>query len=278
MSTSSKLLDVSFLAAHGYSFGAKVSKNSLSKVKLGDKTLACKVISRKKATNEDEIHRLEILRKISHPHIIGVHSVVQNSDFIFAFMPWIDEGNLMTHIKQNGMVKEARANLWFYQMVCAVKYLHNMNYAHCNLTCDCVLISKENIKISGLNNIKRVTRGDKVHVVSSKSVAAYYSPPEMNERLPCDPLKCDVFALGSILFIMLNAAVPFIASDPLQLVYDQMNKRFKLRASNICKLSVDCQVMIHTLLEPNADIRWNIETIHGMKWISKFIDKCQGDF
>lgn len=274
MSVSSKPLDLSFLLAHGYVFGARVNKNQLSKVKFNDKTLACKILKRK----SDETGRLEILRKISHPHVIGVHSLVQNSDFLFVFMPWIDDGDLLTHIKLNGMVKESTANFWFYQLVCAVKYLHSMNLAHCNLSCECVLMSKTNVKISGLNNIQRCSNvGEKMQIKNRKSVAAHYLSPELNQQLPCDPRKCDVFALGSILFTMLNAMVPFDASNPSQLIGDQMNRRFKMRPSNITKLSVDCQVMINTLLEPNADIRWSIEKIHGMKWFSKFVDKCQGD-
>jgi hypothetical protein len=35
--------------------------------------------------------------------------------------------------------------------------------------------------------------------------------------------------------------------------------------------------MIHTLLEPDHEMRWSIEMVHGMKWLSKFIDKHDGD-
>lgn len=277
MPSSSESLDLSFLKTHGYHFGLKVDKKSLTKVKQSGENLACKIISQKKKAEKkvkiDEkcFELLKNLSRLPHPHVIQIHSIVQNGNFTFIFMPWLDEGNLLDHIRRFGMVKESTANLWFYQMVCAVKHIHDMNYAHCNLSCNCVMMSRSTVKISGLHRI--LPSSAKLH----KSTATFYSPPELNSHEPSiDVKKCDVYALGSILFTMLNAMFPFNENDTTKLIDDQNNRRYHLRTSNIAKLSVDCQSMIHTLLEPNSEIRWGIDKISGMKWLAKFVDK-QGD-
>lgn len=281
MQNSSEVLDLSFLKIHGYHFGAKVNRKVLSKVKRGNETLACKIINhKKKAQKKVEIDGkcFEILKDLSqlpHPHIIQIHSIVQNGNFTFVFMPWLEEGNLLDYIRRCGMVKESTANLWFYQVVCGVKHIHSMNYVHWNLSCECVMMSRSSVKISGLH---RILRNSEVPTKFHKSTAACYLPPEVNSHLlTFDVKKCDIYALGSILFTMLNANFPFNDTDMTQLIDDQKNRRYHIRTSNIAKLSVDCQAMIHTLLEPNSEIRWSIDKISGMKWLEKFVDK-QGDF
>lgn len=270
MARTIKSVDLSVLAVQGYRFSEKVKINSLSKVTFGEKLLACKIV-RKKIAVEDKA-RLEIIRKLSHPHILSVHSVLQNGTLIFVFMSWIDGGDLLSHVKANGMIVESVANVWFYQLVCGVKFLHDNGYAHCNLSCSCVMISRNSLKIAGLNQLRRSCDGEKILLKPRKSSLNVYCAPEMNQRRSCLPKKCDVFALGVILFIILNATSPFNNSSLTQLIDDQLKRNIKLRTSNIQILSVACQAMLLTLLEPDQDVRWSIGKIHGMKWLSKFID------
>lgn len=272
MAPSQKSWDISFLSFHGYHFNANVKKNSVAKVKFGDKTLACKKVQKKSVSDTQD--RLEIIRKLSHPHIVPVHSVLQNRNDIYFFMQWIDSGNLLNLVKTKGMVKESVANFWFFQLVCGVKYLHDNGYAHCHLNCSHVMISRDQIKITGLQRIHNCSdeKNKKVMMKCQKSIPDVYCAPEMNQKLSCDPKKCDVFSLGVILFIILNAAYPFNSSTLTQLIDDQINKKAKIRTSNIQRLSVDCQVMLFTLMEPNGDVRYSLEKIQGMKWLSKFLD------
>lgn len=259
---------------HGYTFGKKIDKKLLQKVKFGAKTLACKIVKKKKS---EDVECLEILKTISHPGIVPIHSILQNEKFAFIFTQWSDEGDLMSFIRENGAVSEWRANFWFYQMVCAVKYLHAMNLAHCNFRCESVMISDVKAKLSSLSHIQRSPHDPKTSQRVTKLTPPFYLPPDANKGLLCDTKKLDVFALGVILFMMLNASVPFPGENIAQLADDQINRRFSIRASLINSLSVDCQSMIHTLLEPRENLRWSIDKVFRMKWLSKFID-MQGDF
>src|SRR5690349_10770 len=102
MSISSKSFDASFLSCHGYTFGTRVNKKLLWKVKFENKTLACKIIQQKKNENEK---RLEILKLISHPSIISIHSILQNGKFAFVFTLWNEDGNLKNYLREKGAVK-----------------------------------------------------------------------------------------------------------------------------------------------------------------------------
>lgn len=266
MAKSLKKCNLSFLKIKGYRFDADVSKNSLSKASKGNKTLACKII-RQKRYAIDEQRRLRKLCEIVHSNIVLIDSIELKDNLMFVFTPWMEEGNLLDFIRRNGMVQESMANLWFYQLVSAVKYLHAMDLAHGNLSCQSVMLSDKDVKISGSHHVRQCKSIKRINMSST----AYYLPPEINKDLSFDPKKADVYALGVILFIMLNASIPFSCIDnKAKLIDDQMHRRFSVRTSNIRKLSVDCQTMIHMLLEPDEKLRLDINTVAEMKWLSKF--------
>lgn len=268
--SSSNYLDVSFLIPHGYNFTTKVFrnlKNSLCKVKFEDKIsstdLACKIVDRKKKTTDEKI--VEVMKKICHPNIVVVHSMFQNGYLLFVFMQWMDEGNLLDYIRKNGAVEENRAKKWFKEMTSALKYLHDHHVAHCNLSCSSILIwREESVKISGMSHLHY--NSDEITKFKS-SIPAFYQAPEVHTTQPHNPFKADVFSLGVILFITINNMIPFSSCDVDELISDQQNCRYHIRASLMHKLSIDCQVVIHTLLEPNPKARLSIDKIIKLKWI-----------
>lgn len=115
--------------------------------------LACKYVDRSKAP-KDFLEKffpreLELLTKVSHTNIIGIHSILQSGNTIFIFMRYAENGDLLEYIKNHGAVGESQASLWFFQMVSAVRYLHSLGYAHRDLKCENVLISRHmNVKLA----------------------------------------------------------------------------------------------------------------------------------
>jgi testis-specific serine kinase len=154
--------DAYALVKRGYSFGKTIGKGSYGsvvKVRYHEKgsgesfVLACKYVDKSTAPDEflDKFlpREIEVLTKISHPNIIGIHSILQSGSTVFFFMEWAENGDLLNYIKNKKRVSEAQANLWFFQITSAIKYLHNIDYAHRDLKCENILISKHmNMKIA----------------------------------------------------------------------------------------------------------------------------------
>jgi serine kinase len=232
--------------------------------KISSADLACKIVDRKKKTTDEKI--VEMMKKICHPNIVVIHSMFQNGFLLFIFMQWMDEGNLLDHIRKNGAVEERKAKRWFHQMASAIHYLHSIRVSHCNLSCASVMIWKgESVKISGMSHLH--FNSDKIMKTKSSN-PIFYQAPEVHSSEPFDPFKADIFSLGVILFIMLNNAVPYTPSDVTQLIADQQNRRYRIRTSFMHKLSIDCQVAINVLLEPDPRARLSIEKILNLRWIN----------
>lgn len=269
MSKSSfQCIDVSFLIPHGYNFSNKVYKNlksSLVKVKFEDSLdLACKVIDRKKKTKDERL--VEMLKNICHPNIVAVHSMFQNEFLLFVFLQWMDDGNLLDWIRKNGAVEEKKARKWFLQMLSAIKFLHDHRVSHGNLCCKSILLSRDgSIKISGLNYL--TSNHDRKMKIVKSSVPSFYLAPEVLSSIPCNPCSADIYSLGVILFVMLNNKIPFTPSSITQLIDDQNNRRYHTRSSILHKLSIESQVVVDVVLEPDTNSRWPVDKIFNLKWI-----------
>lgn len=267
--SSSKFDELFCLESKGYTFGTKICRNRVTKVKFGNNELACKII--KKKNSEDDRAKLENLKAISHLNIIPLHSIVQTGIVTCVFTQWTSGGNLFDLLKRYGRINEPKANFWFHQIVCAVEYLHSKEIAHGSLTCKKILICQQNLKLCGLEKIDSCD-DDSMHFKPAESTPKYYLPPEVHAGDPVDGKKCDVYALGTILFMMVHAKIPFLTSCPNQLFEDQTRRRYMVNASSAIALSVECQVMLHVLLEPDPKTRFSIEKIRGLKWLQKYVD------
>lgn len=284
-----KCCDIKALERRGYKFGKKIGKGSYGNVveaqyndlKTGCVNLACKYVNKEKMPIDflkkffpREIH---FLTKITHPNIIRVHSILQSGSSVFIFMRFAENGDLLDYIKNNGHITETQSNLWFYQMVSAVKYLHALNIAHRDLKCENIFISKHmNIKIGDLGFARYcVDDKDGIQKILSRTFcgSAAYAAPEIVSGKPYDPLKSDVWSLGVILSIMLNGMMPFDDRNIAKLLRDQKLRNYQTNSDIMEKLSTECKSVIQICLEPNPRLRYDCDQLYDVKWLKRQVEK-----
>lgn len=251
-------------------FGKRLKKKKLEKIAVDESVLAFKIMDK-----DCQILALNF-RKISHPNFLKILNVISFKGMSIIWVKWSYGPNLQDYIKTFGAIPEQKSKVLFYQMVCGIRFLHELNLAHTNLNLTSFIIEGDFIKICKLYNLKQSKGNEKIDEKHEESKMRYFLPPEVNNEQPWNPKKCDIYSLGIVLMIMLNALIPFPKEKLSELVQDQLKRKFVFKTSNIRLLSIDCQMMMHILLEPNDDIRWSIDKIHDFKWLSKFTEK-QGD-
>lgn len=278
----SRTSDLIALKERGYVIGKKIGKGSYATVmsaeyRDNDKRfpLACKVVDKSRAPTDFRAkflpRELEIITKLEHPNIIQIHSILQRGPKIFIFMRHAENGDLLNFIQSHGPLPEYQAKIWFNQMVKGIKYLHEIGIAHRDLKCENVLISKNmNVKIADFG-FARDCQDEKGNQVLSKTFcgSAAYAAPEVVSGKPYNPKMADIWSLGIILFIMLNASMPFDDSNLHKLLRDQNASNYHFVNRVETKLSSKCKALVNMILDPNVDTRWTISQIEMSKWLKE---------
>lgn len=96
-----------------------------------------------------------------------------------------------------------------------------------------------------------------------------YAAPEIVCGEAYEPKTSDVWSLGVILFIMVNALMPFDDSNSMRLLKAQKSRTYQYAEKIHEKLSDDCKTMIHELLEPCVELRPDIEQVYQAKWLRR---------
>ncbi|XP_060528325.1 testis-specific serine/threonine-protein kinase 3 [Cylas formicarius] len=278
---SPKHSEVNALEQRGYLIGKKIGQGSYATVHLADYVdssgpkkmrLACKIFDREKAPQDflDKFfpRELEILTKIENPHIIQVHSILQRGPRVFIFMRYADNGDLLDFIKRNGVVPEQQAKIWFRQMISGLQYLHGKNIAHRDLKCENILLSKKfNVKLADFGFARYCVDADNRRILSQTYCgSAAYAAPEVVNGIPYNPKLSDIWSLGIVLYIMLNASMPFDDSNLRTLLKAQMTKNWLFRSRVRATLSPTVKSLVRQLLEPDLTMRITLERVTQHEW------------
>ncbi|KAJ8881298.1 hypothetical protein PR048_017779 [Dryococelus australis] len=276
-----RLSDIISMEQKGYHIGEKIGKGSYATVYraqyvTGSKTtsLACKIIDEKKVP-KDFLEKffpreLDILRKLEHPNIIQVHSILQRESRVFIFMSCATGGDLLEYIRSHGPIPEHRSRKWFRQILEGLRYLHGQNITHRDLKCENILLSAhDNIKIADFGFARCCVDSDGRRMLSRTFCgSAAYAAPELLSGEPYNPKLTDVWSTGVILYIMLNASMPFGESNRRRMLRDQLTKNWSFRSKVKNSVSQDARVVVGNILEPDVTRRPTVDRVLSYEWMS----------
>lgn len=273
-----------------YILSTSIGRGACGEVRLAFTRGSCekfavKIICKKKfsvgprqAAMMDEV---EILKKLHHPCVIKIEDVFETTDNLYIVLELVEGGELFDRIVSVGRFEEPTAKLLFYQMLVAVKYLHNQGITHRDLKPENVLLSSEKnetvIKITDFGLSKVV--GEQSLMKTLCGTPSYLAPEVLvNCGTGGYSKAVDLWSLGVILFICLAGYPPFseeISKVPLneQIVkglYSFPNQYWK----SVSPQAID---LVKKLLTVDPKKRITVDEALQHPWISndeKVIEKA----
>lgn len=274
--------EVFALEQRGYLIGKKIGQGSYATVHQAtyadpvnskNTFLACKIFDKEKAP-KDFLKKffpreIEILTKIENPHIIQIQNILQRGSRVFIFMKYAENGDLLDYIKKRGAIPENQTRLWFFQIASGLQYLHSKNIAHRDLKCENILISKNfHVKLADFGFARFCTDVRNKRVLSRTFCgSAAYAAPEVVSGTPYNPKLADVWSSGVVLFIMLNASMPFDDSNLKKLLKNQLGRNWTFNAAAKDTLSSNVKSMVRHILEPDITLRYNLDRVLNHEWL-----------
>lgn len=154
-------------------------------------------------------------------------------------------------------------------MASGLQYLHNKNIAHRDLKCENILLSRRfNVKLADFGFARFCVDSDGRRVLSQTYCgSAAYAAPEVVNGTPYNPKLSDVWSLGIILFIMLNASMPFDDSNLRKLLKDQMTRNWVFRSRVRDTISSSAKSIVRHVLEPDITLRLTLDRVITHEWV-----------
>lgn len=165
--------------------------------------LALKHFTSDSAESQDFFFNETRFISIQHPHIISYLpknrqlGLQSNKPFILMELALCDFVDLFEHISFSD--DERLARTYFCQLIEGLEYLHSKGIAHLDIKLENLLLGEDfNLKITDFDT--SVREGEDLKRSSSGSLNA--RAPEIVTRQVRDPMACDIYSAGLILFAL----------------------------------------------------------------------------
>lgn len=211
----------------GYKLGEKLGFGAFSwavKGHKGDQVAALKFT--KKSTGSERAQQrqlseimteLKVFEKVQHPNIVRMYEFRENMEYthsngqvdtVFAMaLELCEGGELFDIVYYTGKLDEKLSRTFFAQIVAGVQALHDNNLCHRDIKPQNILLTSDFVvKIADFGSSKEFTSH---HLMRTNRVGTRgYQAPELLLQRGYTK-KCDIFALGVLLFVILTKHPPF---------------------------------------------------------------------
>lgn len=223
-------------------------------------------------SNPDKtMNEVNILTALKHPCIIRVEHIVDTPDAVYIVLELMEGGELFDRIQYRKQLKESEAKLIFYQIVQAVKYLHDNKITHRDLKPENILLSSERqetlIKVSDFGLSKFVNSQS---IMKTFCGTPLYVAPEVLETkgMGSYTAQVDIWSLGIILFICLSGYPPFSAEYQSLPLHEQiMRGAYSFPRRYWQGVSHDAIDLIRKMLTVDPKNRVTVDEILCHKWL-----------
>lgn len=208
-----------------------------------------------------------ILQSLDHPNIIKMLEFISDDDTTAMVMEYAPRGDMLNYMNSRPKVgfPEPISRDYFLQLISAIKYLHDLDYIHCD-------IKLENILLFHGNVIKLTDFGFAIKYSKTKRMkygngSLSYASPEVVFKRDFYGPEADIWSLGVVLFTMI------CGKFPLDFNKNSVGQAYKTLESQGLSfpesgISIECQDLLVQMLEIYADKRITMSKIQESDWVT----------
>ena len=258
------------LGSGSYGSVKKVRHKELKEIR------AMKVILKKTENSKNEI---DIMRKISHPNIVNIYDIYEDSKKYYIVMEICEGGELFEAISEQGAFGEDDCLNIMKQVLTAVNYLHSKNIMHRDIKPENIMFTKKinkktkkfEIKLIDFGTAKVFTKGKK----ETKFIGtSYYIAPEVLKE--SYDQKCDVWSCGVIMYILLCGYPPFNGNTNNDIYNAIKNNLPYFHGEDWKEITQEAIDLLQNMLNKNPAKRFSAEKCLNHNWF-KLLDKKGGE-
>ncbi|XP_018575396.1 cAMP-dependent protein kinase catalytic subunit alpha-like [Anoplophora glabripennis] len=240
----------------------------LVKYKEGDVEAfyAMKVLDKRRMMKLEQVdHSLnekKILESVRFPFIVSMKQCFKDNSYIYFIMPFINGGEMFTHLRRMKRFTEVLAKFYAAQVVLSLEFLHYCDILYRDLKPENILIDQKGyIKIADLGFCKIV----KGRTWTLCGTPDYIAPEIILSKGYGKAI--DWWSFGVLIFEMNAGYPPFIARDPIRVYEKIVSCQYKCPGA----FSSDLQDLVKNLLQLDlsrryGNLRNGVQDIKTHKW------------
>ena len=198
---------------------------------------------------------------LDHPNICTIHEINETKPApgdpgdgqLYICMAYYEGESLRQKIKKGPIPFEEAVNI-FHQIAQGLKAAHDEKIIHRDIKPGNILITdKGEVKIVDFG-LAKLAGMDLTKSTSSSGTAAYMSPEQIR-RHKVDQ-RCDMWALGIVLYEMLTGQLPFEGESPEPMMYSIVNEEPQSLSQYLSDVPELLQAIIENLLRKDPNERY----------------------
>ena len=210
--------ELSDALASRYSLKSTLGRGGMATVYLADdrkhhRVVALKVLRPELAASlgaDRFLKEIEIVARLTHPHILALHDSGEAGGFVYYVMPYITGGSLRQLLEQGGRMDAERALAIAAPVADALAYAHRMGVLHRDIKPENILLSEGHPIVGDFGIAKAVSAASGRNLTRtglSLGTPGYMSPEqaagftELSERT-------DVYSLAVVIYEIIVGEVP----------------------------------------------------------------------
>jgi predicted ATPase/class 3 adenylate cyclase/GAF domain-containing protein/tRNA A-37 threonylcarbamoyl transferase component Bud32 len=204
-------------------------------------------------------HEYTLLKEISYPGIIQVYDLVKYQNRFFLVM----EDTQGVTLRQWMGSKHVKLDNFYtiaLQLVNITSYLHSHQLIHKDIKPENILINPENLQVTIIDFSLSVKLSFETSNLVNPNVLegtlAYISPEQTGRMNRLVDHRSDFYSLGITFYEMLAGKVPFMGSDPLELVYAHLAKMAIPLYEVNSKIPKSLSAIVAKLMAKSSDDRY----------------------
>ena len=243
--------------------GEKVAIKVLNKVKLNSQPEI-----KKKAENE-----ISILKKMFHKNIIKLFEIMETSQRLYIVTEYCEGGDLYNYISTRGHLSERQSCKFFHEIIEALSYLHSQQITHRDIKPENFLLDTSGKSISLKLIDFGICNNYKGNLLETSCGTSAFAAPEMYIGGKYNPLLCDVWSSGVVLYAMLFGYLPFGDENEINNIANIISGNYEIPE----EASDDLRDLLMHIIEVEPNKRYNLEQIKSHKWYNSVkVDSIPG--
>ncbi|KAK2496931.1 hypothetical protein MC885_019115 [Smutsia gigantea] len=204
----------------------------------------------------------DVLGTIKHPNIVALDDIYESGGHLYLIMQLVSGGELFDRIVEKGFYTERDASRLIFQVLDAVKYLHDLGIPENLLYYSLDEDSKIMISDFGLSKME-----DPGSVLSTACGTPGYVAPEVLAQKPYSK-AVDCWSIGVIAYILLCGYPPFYDENDAKLFEQILKAEYEFDSPYWDDISDSAKDFIRHLMEKEPEKRFTCEQALQHPWIA----------